>query len=117
MNKLGKLNSRMKDFYDIWLLASQFNFKGTDLRDSVDRTFRKREVVIPENAIVFSEEFAEAKKIQWNAFRKKLRQSDVPENFYDVIFIIKNSWRLKQWTKLSEAIRGRVLILSSLNKS
>jgi hypothetical protein len=29
MLKLGKLNSRMKDFYDIWLLASQFNFKGT----------------------------------------------------------------------------------------
>ena len=29
--KLGMLNSRMKDFYDIWLLSRQFDFNGPDL--------------------------------------------------------------------------------------
>jgi len=29
--KLGVLNSRMKDFYDIWLLARQFDFEGEKL--------------------------------------------------------------------------------------
>ncbi len=28
MVKLGELNSRMKDFYDIWLLSRQFEFSG-----------------------------------------------------------------------------------------
>jgi hypothetical protein len=28
MVKLGQLNSRMKDFFDIWLLSRQFNFDG-----------------------------------------------------------------------------------------
>ncbi|MBW2593251.1 MAG: nucleotidyl transferase AbiEii/AbiGii toxin family protein [Deltaproteobacteria bacterium] len=31
MVKLGMLNSRMKDFYDIWLLSRQFDFDGAKL--------------------------------------------------------------------------------------
>ena len=33
MTKLGLLNSRMKDFYDLWLLARQFDFDGADPGD------------------------------------------------------------------------------------
>jgi hypothetical protein len=29
--KLGQLNSRMKDFFDLWLLPRQANFDGTTL--------------------------------------------------------------------------------------
>jgi len=32
---LGTVNSRMKDFYDVWLLASQFAFDGVALAKSV----------------------------------------------------------------------------------
>ena len=39
---LGTVNSRMKDFYDIWLLARQFEFSGTDLAVAIARTFAKR---------------------------------------------------------------------------
>ena len=28
MVKLGMLNSRMKDFYDIWLMSRRFDFEG-----------------------------------------------------------------------------------------
>ena len=31
MIKLGSLNSRMKDFYDIWLLSRQFSFTQVHL--------------------------------------------------------------------------------------
>ncbi len=31
MVKLGELNSRMKDFYDIWLLSRQFEFDPKEL--------------------------------------------------------------------------------------
>ena len=37
---LGTLNSRMKDFYDVWLLASQFAFDGAVLAKAVAATFK-----------------------------------------------------------------------------
>jgi len=39
MVHLGRLNSRMKDFYDIWRISLQFNFNGEDLYEAVRRTF------------------------------------------------------------------------------
>lgn len=40
MIKLGELNSRMKDFYDIWLLSRQFSFESTKLAEAVKLTFK-----------------------------------------------------------------------------
>ena len=42
MIKLGHLNSRMKDFYDIWLLSRQFQFELSNLAEAVKLTFRQR---------------------------------------------------------------------------
>ena len=39
MVKLGLLNSRMKDFYDIWLMLRQFDFDGSKLTEALKRTF------------------------------------------------------------------------------
>ena len=39
MIKLGQLNSRMKDFYDIQVLLRQFGFDGEVLRLAIKRTF------------------------------------------------------------------------------
>jgi predicted nucleotidyltransferase component of viral defense system len=39
MVKLGILNSRMKDFFDIWFMSRQFNFDGTTLTDAITKTF------------------------------------------------------------------------------
>jgi len=89
MIKLGQLNSRMKDFYDIWLLASQFDFNGAQLRKAIAWTFKKREVDIPEEITAFSPDFIEAKKLQWNAFRRKLKQIHAPEDIADVISVIQ----------------------------
>ena len=44
--KLGLLNSRMKDFYDIWLLSRQFNFDGPTLATAVSRTFVNRKTPV-----------------------------------------------------------------------
>ena len=37
MVKLGLLNSRMKDFYDIWLMMRQFDFDGLKLVEALKR--------------------------------------------------------------------------------
>jgi len=42
MVKLGVLNSRMKDFYDIWLLSRQFDFDGAKLTEAIRLTFEQR---------------------------------------------------------------------------
>ena len=39
MVKLGLLNSRMKDFYDIWFLSRRFDFKGETLIEAIEKTF------------------------------------------------------------------------------
>lgn len=42
MVQLGRRNSRMKDFHDIWALSSEFAFDGSDLRDAVVACFERR---------------------------------------------------------------------------
>ena len=46
MVKLGQLNSRMKDFFDIHLLARQFEFDGNTLQEAIAKTFARRQTPI-----------------------------------------------------------------------
>ena len=84
MVSLGALNSRMKDFYDIWLLSRQFDFIGKDLAEAVRLTFKQRGTVLPKQIEAFSRDFAEVKQAQWAAFRKRLQQEHVPVSFQEV---------------------------------
>lgn len=47
MVKLGLLNSRMKDFYDIWLMMLRFDFDGLNLTEALKRTFEHRKTELP----------------------------------------------------------------------
>jgi len=38
---LGNVNSRMKDFYDLWILAKRFEFKGNRLQTRVHSKYRQ----------------------------------------------------------------------------
>lgn len=85
MIKLGELNSRMKDFYDIWLLSKQFEFDGTQLAEAIRLTFNNRETVIPEVITAFTDEFIKIKDKQWTAFHKRLGQDHVPDDFAEIV--------------------------------
>lgn len=77
MTVLGMANSRMKDFYDIWMLITNFEFDGMVIQTAIERTFQNRSTEIPtEKHIVFSNEFAENKRDQWIAFSRKLRDEN-----------------------------------------
>ena len=90
MLKLHELNSRMKDFYDIWLLSRQFDFEGKKLSEAISKTLKNRGTDLPEEITAFSETFTEIKQVQWLAFRKKLKQEYVPVEFAEVISKIKD---------------------------
>lgn len=82
MVKLGLLNSRMKDFYDIWLLMRQFDFNGSKLAEALKRTFEHRKTLLPADRPLFTEEIYDEKSDRqtlWKAFLKKGDITHVPE--------------------------------------
>jgi len=82
MVKLGLLNSRMKDFYDIWLMMRQFDFDGLRLVEALKRTFKHRKTSLPQDSPLFAEEIYDEKsdrQILWKAFLKKGDVKHVPE--------------------------------------
>lgn len=85
MLKLGELNSRMKDFYDVWLLSRQFDFNGKELAEAMRLTLEHRGTEIPEIITAFTKDFIETKHIQWKAFHKRLAQKHVPNDFSIVV--------------------------------
>ena len=74
MVKLGMANSRMKDFYDLWVIARQFEFGGPVLSVAINATFERRRTALPSSRpLAFTAEFGEAatKQTQWKAFLRK----------------------------------------------
>lgn len=79
--KLGELNSRMKDFFDILLLSRSFDFHAAQLSAAIAKTFEKRGTAIPDDVpVALSEEFADsrAKQTQWSAFIRRIKLSNAP---------------------------------------
>ena len=75
MVHLGIANSRMKDFHDLWIIGSQFDFDGTTLASALVRTFERRNTPLPvELPLALTPEFfADVQKIrQWKAFLKRI---------------------------------------------
>ena len=89
MVKLGMLNSRMKDFYDIWLLSRQFDFDGAKLAKAIRLTFEQRDTTLPSEIEAFTDTFIDAKQTQWTAFRKRLQQDHVPVAFREITSAVK----------------------------
>ena len=89
----GTVNSRMKDFYDIWLLSELFDHDFKTLRLAVMNTFERRDVslptTIPES---FTEEFYQnkMKQTQWNAFCRKNKLQKSPESFESAVLRIRD---------------------------
>ncbi len=74
MVMLGIANSRMKDFYDLWTLARQFEFRGQELCAAIGATFERRRTPLPiEQPLALTTEFSEdaTKRTQWQAFVRK----------------------------------------------
>jgi hypothetical protein len=86
MVALGDTNSRMKDFYDVWICASHLDFETGKLLKAVQATFANRETNIPTDDFeVLTTGFAERHLVQWNAFVKKMGERALANRFGEVI--------------------------------
>ena len=81
MVKLGELNSRMKDFFDIWLLSGAFDFDGSRLCEAIEKTFKQRGTVLPNGEpVALARGFSSnpQKRAQWTGFIRRMKLHDVP---------------------------------------
>jgi hypothetical protein len=117
MVKLGFANTRMKDFYDLWILSDRRAFDGALLAEALNRTFARRGTPLPVDLpMALSDVFATSaeKRGQWRAFLKRSNLSDVPTELSAVIerlaaFLwpaLSAADDLRQWSSRWEAGRG-----------
>ncbi len=85
---LGSLNSRMKDFYDIWRLSQQFDFQGNVLCEAVKGTFQNRNTEVIEFDDLVTD-LLDNKSLdkQWVAFLRKSALTG-PEEFSQMLAAI-----------------------------
>lgn len=85
---LGTLNTRMKDFYDIWTLANGFDYDGQTLCRAIHATFQRRITPIPsELPISLQPPFAEDedRKGLWKGFLKRSAIEDLAIDDFAVV--------------------------------
>ncbi len=86
MVKLGQLNSRIRDFFDVWLLSRQFDFDGQLLSHAMRETFANRGTEIDTDPVALKPEFStdSVKQSQWRGFCRKSRIGIAPASLQEV---------------------------------
>ena len=82
----GIANSRLKDYYDLWLIAETFELERAPLAAAVRQTFARRETALPqEKPTGLSEAYVEAWGGQWRTFLSRERMAAAPEQLATVV--------------------------------
>jgi hypothetical protein len=81
MVSLGMLNSRLKDYFDLWILARHSDFEGAILQKAIRATFERRGTDVPSGdpdalSVAFAQD--EQKNKQWLAFLRKNKLEPIP---------------------------------------
>jgi len=72
---LGRANSRMKDYYDVWMLTGAFEIEPERLRRAIAATFARRGTAIPvevPDGLIDAFATDPGKQRQWDAFARNL---------------------------------------------
>jgi predicted nucleotidyltransferase component of viral defense system len=87
LTKLGLLNSRMKDYYDLALLSRMYPFNGELLNAAIGATFRHRGTLIEAAPVGLTEAFYEdpARALQWRAFVRRSRFTEQPDDLKQLV--------------------------------
>lgn len=88
---LGMLNSRMKDYFDLWVLVTYAEFDNAILKKAIQATFERRGTPLPAKLpIGLSDEFANdgQKNKQWLAFLHK--NGIAPKPLAEIVTDLRN---------------------------
>lgn len=83
----AQLNSRLRDYYDIWLLSRSFPFDGAVLAEAVRKTCERRGTAIPIEPLALTTAFSDerARQTQWAAYRRKSQLDTAPTELAEVV--------------------------------
>ena len=87
---LEEINSRIKDFYDIWLLATHSEFDGLILSEAISGTFRRRGTALDANPVAFDHSFTkdQRKQTQWAKFVTRNKFEGAPTTLAEAVSLI-----------------------------
>lgn len=91
---LGMTNSRMKDYFDLWVLMRDDDLDPIQLRQAIDATLARRQTPpLSSLPIGFADGFATdaGKQTQWRAFLKKNKLE--PIALTDVVQMLRNAFQ------------------------
>lgn len=96
------LNSRMKDFFDLYRIKQFHQFNQSTLNEAIRATFKNRGTRYDEHHILFSGEFSTDKNIEirWKSFLKKLHYEE-PLTF-DAVIKELTDWLRPHWESLND---------------
>jgi Nucleotidyl transferase AbiEii toxin, Type IV TA system len=82
----GITNSRLKDFYDLWLIAETFELDRSPLAAAIRQTFARRSTALPEKKpTAFTESYATTWDGQWRALLTRERMAAAPAQLASVL--------------------------------
>ena len=89
---LGTANSRLKDFYDIYRMATQRVLTAEVLADAIRTTCLHRGTRLSSSPVCLEGDFAEdpLRQRDWQRFLRRNRLSDVPESFAEIVSEIRD---------------------------
>jgi predicted nucleotidyltransferase component of viral defense system len=91
LTDLGLLNSRLKDYFDIWLLSRLYDFEGASLVEAIQATFRHRSTEIEPSPPGLTDAFALdlGKQKQWSAFLRRSRFQMAPGELPSIVQTVR----------------------------
>ena len=91
---LGIANSRMKDYFDLWILMREDDLDLAELRRAIEATFARRQTVMPtETPVGLSDSFINdpTKQVQWRAFLRKNKLDAI--ELHDVVTLLREKFQ------------------------
>ena len=73
MVQLKQMNSRMKDFYDLWFLSRRYSFAYDTLKEAISRTFDRRATHVNEYTALKTDNYQKAQQAEWAAYIRKMK--------------------------------------------
>ena len=81
MVTLGIANSRLKDFYDLWLISRTFEFDRAGLFAAIQRTFNRLDTPVPTALPTgLTDQYAEQWDARWKAYLGREHMHAAPDN-------------------------------------
>jgi hypothetical protein len=106
---LSMRNSRMKDFFDLWVIAKTFAFDGSTLAAAVAATFERRGTPLPHGPpVALTRTFSDdaGKQSQWQAFLKRTTIAVAPQPLPELIAFIEEFFSPLMTTKVGTSMVG-----------